>query len=80
VFAGRTDLRGAQRFEDDSWTTLATGAPVLKRCLAAFDCYLDQQIDYATHTILIGHVASTAHSGDRDALIYANGAFTRAAG
>jgi flavin reductase (DIM6/NTAB) family NADH-FMN oxidoreductase RutF len=77
VFAGRTDLRGASRFDDDTWTTLATGAPVLKRCLAAFDCYLDQQIDYATHTILIGHVASTAHSGDRDALIYAHGEFTR---
>jgi flavin reductase (DIM6/NTAB) family NADH-FMN oxidoreductase RutF len=80
IFAGRTDLRGASRFDDDTWTTLATGAPVLKRCLAAFDCYLDQQIDYATHTILIGHVASTAHSGDRDALIYAHGEFARSGG
>ena len=77
IFAGRTDLRGAARFEEGKWTTLKTGAPVLSRCLVAFDCYLDQQIDYATHTILIGHVASTAHSGDKDALIYADGEFMR---
>jgi flavin reductase (DIM6/NTAB) family NADH-FMN oxidoreductase RutF len=77
IFAGRTGLRGAKRFDDQNWTTLMTGAPVLKRCLAAFDCYLDREIDYATHTILIGHVATTAHSGDMDALVYAGGEFMR---
>ena len=43
-FAGAVDLCGADRFDAGAWTTLATGAPVLDPCLAAFDCTLAEAL------------------------------------
>jgi flavin reductase (DIM6/NTAB) family NADH-FMN oxidoreductase RutF len=75
VFAGQTPLRGTDRFDDRLWQMLETGSPVLKRCLAAFDCYVERQVDYATHTILIGRVADATHSDEQEALIYSRGKY-----
>ncbi|MCB1395251.1 MAG: flavin reductase [Rhodobacter sp.] len=58
VFAGRGGLKGEARFAPDAWTTLATGAPVLRGAVAAFDCHLDREIDSPTHAVLFGRVAA----------------------
>ena len=40
IFAGRTGHRLDDRFTSGEWTKLVTGAPVLRRAAAAFDCRL----------------------------------------
>lgn len=46
--------RRAERFRDEQWTRLVTGAPVLKGALAVFDCRIVARMSYATHTIFLG--------------------------
>ena len=38
AFAGRGGLTMEERFATTSWTTLATGAPVLENAVVSFDC------------------------------------------
>jgi flavin reductase (DIM6/NTAB) family NADH-FMN oxidoreductase RutF len=56
VFGGKTELKAAERFTNEDWTSLTTGAPVLKRAPAAFDCVLDDTFAYAGSTIVVGRV------------------------
>ena len=57
VFGGKTELKGAERFSDEDWMSLATGAPVLKSAPAAFDCVVETTLGYAGTTIVVGRVA-----------------------
>lgn len=75
IFAGRGGLAGDDRFDGSAWTTLATGAPVLRDALSSFDCRLASHFDHATHTILIGKVAAIATPQARRGLVYADGGF-----
>jgi flavin reductase (DIM6/NTAB) family NADH-FMN oxidoreductase RutF len=74
-FAGRAGLKGEARFEGANWQTLATGAPILAGALASFDCEVNQEHVFASHTIFIGRVVATQARDAADPLIYLRGAF-----
>lgn len=74
-FAGRVGLKGEARFECGDWRTLATGAPTLIDAVATFDCEVNQEHVFATHTIFIGRVVAAAARESADPLIYLRGAF-----
>ncbi|MDP9900755.1 flavin reductase family protein [Variovorax ginsengisoli] len=48
--------RRHERFLAGEWDSAATGSPVLKSAVVAFDCAIVQRIPYNTHTIFLGEV------------------------
>lgn len=76
-FSGKTNVRGEARFSAGNWGRLATGAPVLRGVLAAFDCELVEHKAVATHTIFIGRVVSGCCSDGAVPLIYLRGMYHR---
>lgn len=72
LFAGRTGVRGAERFDAYPWSKGETGAPVLADALASFECRVTQILDVATHDILIGHVVAVRLGATAQHLIYAD--------
>lgn len=64
------------RFWDDGWTTLHSGAPVLSNRAAAFDCRVTQSSGVASHTVIFGEVAWARHQAG-SLLVYAEGNFAR---
>jgi len=48
--------KGAERFEPDLWTSLSTGAPILKNALVAFDCTVLAVHDGFSHSIIVGEI------------------------
>src|ERR1700732_690318 len=60
IFAGRTGHYLGERFAGGEWTTLVTGAPVLRRAAAAFDCRLVEAKSVMTHFVMIGAVEAAA--------------------
>jgi flavin reductase len=65
-----------QRFDDDQWFPMPTGAPAYCDALANFDCEVATTMAVQTHTILIGRVESVQISGEKtEPLIYFNGSF-----
>lgn len=56
IFAGQTDLKGADRFDSVDWDTLATGAPTLRKAIAVLDCNLRQNWRYESTTVALGRV------------------------
>jgi flavin reductase (DIM6/NTAB) family NADH-FMN oxidoreductase RutF len=55
--------------------TAVTGARLLADAPAAFDCEVEEMIDRATHSIVIGRVRALLTTPDQGALIYWNGSF-----
>jgi len=75
-FAGMDGVEGDERFRDmGEWSTLSTGAPVLKGCPVSFDCKLVTELSAGTHTIYIGQIVDIALDPAAPALLYADGAF-----
>ncbi|MBB4038448.1 flavin reductase (DIM6/NTAB) family NADH-FMN oxidoreductase RutF [Microvirga flocculans] len=74
-FAGRTGLRGEDRFAAEHWTTLATGAPVMADAIAVLDCDVIDALDRGTHTIFIGGVRAVQCEPNRPALVYRAGQY-----
>jgi flavin reductase (DIM6/NTAB) family NADH-FMN oxidoreductase RutF len=58
VFAGRPAAGMPHDFDRAEWRTDVTGAPLLVRAAAGFDCVLSSSVEAGTHTILIGSVVS----------------------
>src|SRR5437763_10013700 len=56
IFAGRTGLRGSERFGIGEWTVLSTGSPVLASAVIAFDCRIVEVRSVASHNVLFGAV------------------------
>lgn len=79
-FSGVGGIRGAARFDGSDWLTAVTGAPLLADAPMAFDCTIEEMIDRATHTILIGHVRAIRQNPGQGALTYWNGAYRGLAG
>jgi flavin reductase (DIM6/NTAB) family NADH-FMN oxidoreductase RutF len=80
TFAGRTTLIAGERFQVGEWNEHETGAPVLDRAIASFDCELDRAVEFATHVILIGHVRKTVLGPENaEPLLYVDGCFTTTA-
>jgi flavin reductase (DIM6/NTAB) family NADH-FMN oxidoreductase RutF len=65
---------GEDRFRVGYWDT-APAAPVLIDAQAAILCHKDEELDYGTHTIFVGRIASIAMNGDVDPLIYVDGQY-----
>ena len=76
VFSGQATLSGEDRFADEDWCPLATGAPVLKSAVISLDCELLQTIETGTHALIIGKVVAGRQSPDEPALIYVDGQWT----
>jgi flavin reductase (DIM6/NTAB) family NADH-FMN oxidoreductase RutF len=74
-FSGFAGVRGAARYEGAEWETAVTGARLLKGAPAAFDCTIEEMIDRATHSILIGRVRAIRTTPGAGALMYWNGAY-----
>ncbi|MGO7133520.1 flavin reductase family protein [Rhizobium leguminosarum] len=65
-----------RRFEFCAWTEGTTGAPVLARALASFDCTVHHAMEIQTHTIFFGKVEEIViEDGDIHPLLYVNGRF-----
>lgn len=69
-FGGRTGIEGEERFFGRRWTTLVSGAPVLTDACVVFDCALAEQLQVATHEVLVGRVLEVRRFGDEVALAY----------
>lgn len=73
-FAGRGGHKGEARFERGVWLKGRTGAPLLDDAAVALDCRLEESIDRATHSILIGRVMEVRVRGeDAGGLVYWRG-------
>jgi flavin reductase (NADH)/cob(II)yrinic acid a,c-diamide reductase len=75
TFSGQKGLNGDDRFAFGQWITGATGAPVLKDAVAAFDCVLAQEFETATHSVFVGEVRGVSHSPEVTPLVYLRGSF-----
>ena len=74
-FSGFGGVRGAARYDGAEWETAVTGARLLTGAPAAFDCTVDEMIDRATHTILIGRVRAIRTTPGAGALAYWHGRY-----
>jgi flavin reductase len=75
TFAGRTKVPREQRFATGEWITLATGSPVLKSAVVAFDCRVIEVKSVASHDVYFC-VAEAIHSGPAGAaLVYHDRAY-----
>lgn len=75
-FAGRGGHRGEARFELGQWLQGQTGAPLLDDAAVALDCRLEECIDRATHSILIGRVMQVrVRDEDAGGLVYWRGTY-----
>jgi flavin reductase len=70
VFAGRSELQGADRFSIGQWEALATGSPALMTCLVAFDCRISDARIVATHHVIIGEIVAIRLGEQKPALVY----------
>jgi flavin reductase (DIM6/NTAB) family NADH-FMN oxidoreductase RutF len=71
-------LKDEDRFDAGDWEEAATGAPILKNCLAWLDCTIYATYPAGTHTIYIGEVqASAVPRPDQPPLLYWNRGYRR---
>jgi flavin reductase (DIM6/NTAB) family NADH-FMN oxidoreductase RutF len=75
LFAGRHGIDREQRFDANCWTSLATGAPILRNALANLDCELFDEHPHETHSIFVGNVKAIRIHDEDDPLIYFGGKF-----
>jgi flavin reductase (DIM6/NTAB) family NADH-FMN oxidoreductase RutF len=69
-FAGRSGVKGVDRFARGEWVTLATGAPLLRDALAGVDCRVEDIIERHTHAIVIGAAVAVRRGEPGPALIH----------
>jgi flavin reductase (DIM6/NTAB) family NADH-FMN oxidoreductase RutF len=65
IFAGKSELKGPDRFTTASWTTLVSGAPILERAIGAMDCELIETIERFGVLILLGRVVAARHDAQQ---------------
>jgi flavin reductase (DIM6/NTAB) family NADH-FMN oxidoreductase RutF len=75
AFSGQTGQVGEGRFDNNEWTTLESGAPVLKEAVMSLDCELVQIIDSGTHALLIGRVLTGTRAPELAPLLYVDGSW-----
>lgn len=69
-------LSSEKRFSVGEWTTLFTGAPILRNTTASFDCAVESVVPCGTHHIYVSRVEAVAWE-DADPLLYRDGYFRR---
>ncbi len=73
IFGGKSDLKGAARFQDGLWTSLASGAPALKDAVGVLDCVLTDSIERHNTLIILGNIVATSADADASPLVYFQG-------
>ncbi len=69
AFAGRVTIQ--ERFRDQRWTVLETGAPALDNALVNFDARIVQSVEAGTHSILLCEIVSVRiEAGNHVGLAY----------
>jgi flavin reductase (DIM6/NTAB) family NADH-FMN oxidoreductase RutF len=76
-FAGRTDLKGVERFRDGRWFVTPSGVRLLGGSAAAFECEVEEILERHTHAIIVGGVRRAVASPVGGALVYWRGAYDR---
>lgn len=71
-FAGGSSQE--QRFLDNAWSTLKTGAPILNDSLMSLDCTVVEKVQAGTHWVVIGEV-QTSVCRDGEPLLYYSGSY-----
>ncbi len=74
-FGGKSEKKGADRFEAGHWGQLTTGAPVLLSAVGAIDCTLEETIERAGTCIVIGRVVDVLDGADNEPLIHFRGGY-----
>jgi flavin reductase (DIM6/NTAB) family NADH-FMN oxidoreductase RutF len=74
LFAGRSGIRAAERFEHVRWHEGEDGSPVLDDALIAFECQLESVSRVATHWLLVGRPIRL-HDHGGEPLVYVDRAF-----
>jgi flavin reductase (DIM6/NTAB) family NADH-FMN oxidoreductase RutF len=74
-FTGKDGLKGAERFAGATWTSGASGVPLLAGALAAIDCEAEDIIERHSHAIVIGRVLDLRLSSRTAALAYWQGQY-----
>lgn len=67
---GRPGIEPAERFSEECWTTLITGAPLLKGATAGFDCRVIGLQTVGTHSVIFAEVVGIAMADLGQGLIY----------
>jgi len=77
LFAGRTGVKGSDRFATGDWTVLETGSPVLSSAVVAFDCRIIEVRAVASHNVFFGAVEAVRLGPGGPALVYHERAYKR---
>jgi len=77
VFAGRTGVTMAERFNTGAWTELSTGAPALTDAVVAFDCRVIEIKAVASHNVIFGAIQAIHMGPAGPALVYHDRAYKR---
>jgi flavin reductase (DIM6/NTAB) family NADH-FMN oxidoreductase RutF len=72
-FAGKGELKGADRFLLGNWTSLVTGAPVLKGASGVIECKVEETIERYSAVIVIGRVVGAAATEGTAPLVHYKG-------
>lgn len=75
IFAGKTPLKGKERFLDEHWKMSEMGVPVLTSCLFSLDCTVDTISYKYSHSIIIGDIKMIHHDDHISPLMYSDGSF-----
>ncbi|WP_210055416.1 flavin reductase [Neorhizobium petrolearium] len=75
AFAGLSGVPAGERFALGTWTTLATGAPVLADAVVSFDCRLTDIKHVSTHFVMFGEVKAIHFGPEAPSLIYLDRGF-----
>lgn len=71
-------VKDEDRFSVGTWTTAATGCPVLEDALTWLDCTIYNRFIAGSHTVYIGQVEAVAGEiSDRPPLVYWNRGYRR---
>ena len=74
-FSGRHGHKGEERYGEDRWSSLETGAPVLADALVALDCEVEEIIARHSHGIIIGRIRATTSLPGEAGLLYWRGGY-----
>jgi len=74
-FGGKTELKGAERFQTEPWSTLSTGAPTLVGAVGVLDCQVEETIESQGTMIVIGRLVAYTATQDTEPLVSFRGSF-----
>jgi len=62
-----------QNLRSESYHASSSGSPILRNCIASFECELDSKIVAGDHTIIIGKVLNVTEEDSGEPLIFYGG-------